>query len=660
MNFFSEQDQARRNTKWLIMLFVVAVLALIVLANVLIAVTFWVLQGQADNYYNAVEMVESGEGLRTLTYYFSWERFGKISAGICGVLACVMGFKWLQLCSGGKRVAESLGGRRINTNTNDADEKRVLNVVEEMAIASGMPVPAVYLLKGEKGINAFAAGNTPADAVIGVTQGALEQFNREQLQGVIAHEFSHILNGDMRLNIRMIALLSGILFIGQVGELLMHFGGGHRRYSSSSRRSGDARVAALGLALLLIGWLGSFFGGLIKAAVSRQREFLADASAVQFTRNPKGIADALKVIGGYSGGSKVFHSQASETSHMFIAEALSSWASFDTHPPLAKRIRKIEPSWDGKMIARAIKQSKDELQNKEDSGDQKRQAAMAAAAGAAYVMGQQTDADFSVVPTEQAEQQIQQIPEHIKQLAQEPLGATAIVYALLLDDDKQISHQQFEYIKSANVQGLVNQCQAIQQEIALLDNVLRLPLLELAMPALKLMSAEQYKVFKKTLLLVIRADKKFDIFEWSLFQLVRHYLDAEFEKLRSSKPVYKQAKQVAEEYTLLLSMLARFAQQDDQGIDEQDETDIEKAFHRGANTAGLYTATLMPEADCSMDEFVKAANKLANCYPLLKPKLLKGFADCARHDGKINTVEREVIAAIAAVMDCPQPQLEIQ
>ena len=655
MNFFSEQDQARRNTKWLVVLFVAAVACLILITNVLIAVTFWVVDGQVDGYEHASKIMQAGDP-KVFAQYFSWQNFGKISLAVCGVLLCVMAFKWLQLSGGGKRVAESLGGRRINPNTNDANEKRVLNVVEEMALASGMPVPAVYLLVGEKGINAFAAGKTPADAVIGVTKGAVEQFNREQLQGVVAHEFSHILNGDMRLNLQMITMLSGILFVGSVGELLVHSGGRHGSYHST-KRSTDARVFAVGLAFLVIGWLGSFFGGLIKAAVSRQREFLADASAVQFTRNPEGIADALKIIGGYSGGSRVFSSSASETSHMFIAEALGSWASFDTHPPLAKRIKKIEPSWNGQMISRAMRVEQPKATGAAVHGDKerKRQAAMAAAAGAAFVANKkaaQADADFLDTAVNAAEQQIAGIPQAFKKLAQEPLGAMALVYSLLFDNDDEIVQQQINYLKATKVKGLSLYCLQIKDDIAGLDKRFQLPLLELAMPALKLMSAEQYKQFKKTLLLFIRADKKFEIFEWSLFQLVRHYLDPEFVKIKSSKAKYKHTRQVAEEFALVLSALARF------GHDETKE--VERAFHRGANTAGLYTIPLKPQEACGMDDFIKAVNKLANCYPLIKPKILKGFADCVRHDGEITPVEREVIAAIAAVMDCPQPLLEIQ
>lgn len=225
MNFFSHQDQARRKTTQLVLLFISAILFLILLTNILAAFTLWLIDGQVAGGYQAYQ-----EAINTLSYekpkqiwnYLSWKKLGLISMAVCGTVLCAIAYKWIQLSSGGKSVAESLGGQRIKPNTSDANEKRALNVVEEMAIAAGMPAPSVYLLAHEKGINAFAAGNTPADAVIGLTQGCIEQFNREQLQGVIAHEFSHILNGDMRLNIRLIAVLNGILFIGIIGEVLQY------------------------------------------------------------------------------------------------------------------------------------------------------------------------------------------------------------------------------------------------------------------------------------------------------------------------------------------------------------------------------------------------------------------------------------------------------
>ena len=255
-------------------------------------------------------------------------------------------YKMAQLAGGGTVVAERLGGRRVYPNTTDPVERRLLNVVEEMALASGVPVPPVFLLSEEQGINAFAAGYSPSDAVVGVTRGCAQQLTRDQLQGVVAHEFSHILNGDMRLNMRLIGVLHGILLMGLVGRELLrlvgHSGGGRSR-----RNDGAAPLLLIGLAFMVIGFLGLFIGNLIKAAASRQREFLADASAVQFTRNPEGIAGALKRIGAAVFGSKLASPRAAEASHMYFAEGISTL--FASHPPLHERISRIDPQWDGKF-----------------------------------------------------------------------------------------------------------------------------------------------------------------------------------------------------------------------------------------------------------------------------------------------------------------------
>lgn len=653
MNFFTEQDQARRQTRWLLISFLVAVVFLIAITNLLVAISLWLVEGRLENYQQAGDLLTAGQNSQ-LWQFFSWQSFGKISLFVTGSIACVVLFKHFQLAAGGKKIAESLGGVRVLTNTDNYQQQQLLNVVEEMALASGMPVPSVYLLAGEKGINAFAAGNTPADAVIGVTKGALEHFDREQLQGVIAHEFSHILNGDMRLNLRMIAVLSGITFIANVGELLMRSGGRHGRYHGT-RRGNDGRVFLLGLALLIVGWLGTFFGGFIKAAISRQREFLADASAVQFTRNPKGIADALKIIGGYSAGSQVFSSGAGEASHMFIAKALGSWASFDTHPPLQERIYTIEPNWNGQFIRRALRVEPSTSQSSALHGEQdrKRQAAMAAMAAQTFIASRaQTGAnDDSIL--HDARQQHQGIPVFLQQQLKEPFGACAVVLALLLDSNEPIKERQYEFIEQVEIKGLMLQTRQLSDDVQALPASQRWPLLELAMPALKQLSLAQYKSFKRALLLVIRADKKFELFEWCLFQTLRHYLAADFEKNKIARARFKKVSEVAEEYNIVLSSLVWFGHDDDQ------QDDIQRAFSRGANTAGLYNIQLMLREQCQLDDFIKAVEKLANCYPLIKPKLLKGLCDCARHDGVIADQEREMIAAIAAVMDCPQPLLAI-
>ncbi|MEH6584231.1 MAG: M48 family metallopeptidase, partial [Halioglobus sp.] len=347
MNFFEQQDVARRNTRALVLLFMVAVFGLIVLTNVLVAGFLWF--GEDYNLYSG-----SRAGLPGFLSFFSWQRFGTIGMGVTATVALVVMVKWIQLSTGGKAVAESMGGTRILPQTRDAGERRCLNVVEEIALAANMPVPPVYVMNGERGINAFAAGVTPADAVVAVTRGTIAQLKRHELQGVIAHEFSHILNGDMRLNIRLAAMLKGITFIGDVGHILLR-SSSRARTGARGGKEGAAALPLLGLALWVLGWLGGVAAGFIKAAISRQKEFLADASAVQYTRNPEGIGDALRVIGGYLPGTLVHAARAAEMSHIFFGQIEHSlWQLFATHPPLDERIRRIDPRWDGSYLTREV------------------------------------------------------------------------------------------------------------------------------------------------------------------------------------------------------------------------------------------------------------------------------------------------------------------
>jgi Zn-dependent protease with chaperone function len=325
-DFFERQAVARRNTKWLVVMFVFAVIAIVGTTFVATAIAL----GAADSH-----------GRVNLAFPFL--------ASVGALVTIILGslYKTAQLAAtGGTGVAERLGGRRVFPNTIDPVERRLLNVVEEMALASGVPVPPVFLLSEEQGINAFAAGYSPSDAVVGITRGTAQQLTRDQLQGVVAHEFSHILNGDMRLNLRLIGVLHGILLMGLLGREVLRFGsygGGNRR----SKNDGVAYLLIIGLAFMVLGFLGLFIGNLIKAAASRQREYLADASAVQFTRNPEGIAGALKRIGAAVFGSVIKSPRAAEASHMYFAEGVSSL--FASHPALHDRIRRVDPQWDGKF-----------------------------------------------------------------------------------------------------------------------------------------------------------------------------------------------------------------------------------------------------------------------------------------------------------------------
>lgn len=328
VNFFEHQQQAKRNTGLLVVLFFLAFTLIIGFVAVVTAAVF-----------GGIAVQQNGD------YQFSWQPIAWVVLIVGGGILTAMLVKWLSLKPGGHVVAESLGGVRIEPNSTDPLERRILNVVEEMAIAANMPVPAVYLLPNEANINAFAAGYESKDAVIGLTRGAVETFSREQLQAVVAHEFSHILNGDMRLNIRLIAALAGILLIAHVGRMFLH----SARFSTSRRRGNGNALPLIGLALFIIGYIGVFFGNIIKAAVSRQREYLADAAAVQFTRNPEALSGALQQIGAREYGSKIGHANADETAHLFFGQALSSWFTLmATHPPLDKRIKRIQPNWNGR------------------------------------------------------------------------------------------------------------------------------------------------------------------------------------------------------------------------------------------------------------------------------------------------------------------------
>ena len=640
MDFFSQQDKARKNTGWLVVLFVAAVLSLIFITNLLIGLTVWFMTNDETMQQGLSVIAQTDPD--SISRLFSWHTFGLISLGVGGAVFCAITYKWFQLSSGGKAVAEALGGVRIQTNTEDPDQRQVLNVVEEMALASGMPVPPVYLLEHEPGINAFAAGNSPTDAVIGVTKGCITHFKRDELQGVVAHEFSHILNGDMRLNLRLIALLHGIVFIGLVGEILARSGG--------NRRS-DGRVAALGIALVVIGWLGTFFGNLIKAAVSRQREFLADSSAVQFTRNPDGIGNALKLIGGFSAGTEINNQHRSEISHMFFGQAIhkmSSW--YATHPSIVDRILRIDSDWDGNYLyrgseTRGRKQQEDTASIEQSKKDRFAEVVVTGAAVSAGI-----DLEGEPRSLDDIRIEIDSIPEHLYAQAKDPLGAIAICYGLLISKNEQLRVSQLAIVSESGVRGAESLVGKSLQELDALPERFRLPLIELLLPALKSMSNDQYKVFKRTLMKLIRADKQTDLFEWCLFQLVHRYLSGEFEPDNNSRLKYKEIPQLSNEYRIVLSLLAHYG--------HTDSDDKERAFNRGAGAAGLYNLELLPLEECGLPEFMQAVNQMAAAYPLIKPRMLNGLKKCIEQDDQITVVEREMITSIAAVMNCPLPILK--
>jgi len=434
MDFFDAQEHARKQTRLLVFLFGVAVVAII--GAVYLAVT-------AGNAYATGE-ARFDPGTLVMVALFTGLMIGGGSA-----------FRISSLRQGGGQVARMLGGREVPADTTDLAERRLLNVVEEMAVASGTPVPEVYIMDREEGINAFAAGYSIHDAAVAVTRGTLDTLTRDELQGVIAHEFSHIMNGDMRLNIRLIGLLHGILLLAIVGRGILYAGGRGGGRGRGGGGGGAGQIAILGIVLLLVGYIGVIFGKLIKAAISRQREYLADSSAVQFTRNPDGIAGALKKIGGQ--GSRIRDHHAEEASHMFFASGLklSFGSVLATHPPLEKRIRRIDPTWDGDLDAepRPESSARQEARQAERLRKEREEAkpdGIELASAGAMIM-----ASIGAPKGEHirfAAALLRSMPEELRDAVHDQLGARAVVYALLLHGPDEVLTIQREILETDDTQ----------------------------------------------------------------------------------------------------------------------------------------------------------------------------------------------------------------
>ena len=644
MDFFTSQDIARRKTGRLVMFFTLAVVSLIVMTNLLIMGLF--------GYLNASEDPAAVGVLSQL----DWDVFMVVSLGVVGVVVLGSIYKMMALSGGGARIAEMLGAELIVDGTGDANRQKILNVVEEMAIASGTPVPPVYLMD-EEGINAFAAGFSPSDAVIGVTRGTIEKLSRDELQGVVAHEFSHILNGDMRLNIRLIGVLHGILVIGLIGFHVMR----GAAFSRGSKKEGGGAIIFLGIGLMAIGFAGTFFGNLIKAAVSRQREFLADASAVQFTRNPDGIAGALKRIGGSEAGSILENAESSEISHALFSQGFTSFFSglFATHPPLEKRIRQIDPGWDGEFVAPLTRRAKTgkSAAAKEDASHKRRVAAMAAvaagtmagttAAAAVKHIGQPTAAHLGY-----ARELISGLPPVLKAAAHEPFAARAVVHFMVLDDDPKVRSQQLNHLKGAADSQVYEETVRLAKEVGELKVEQRLPLVDMVLPTLRQLSKKQYLRFRENLDTLIEADGRLSLFEWVIRKIICHHLDAVYER-KTSRTSYGFTTMVkaAPSCSVLLSLLIHASHHG--GMSKAEVLAI-----AGQELAGI-NVELLDQNKLSFNLIEQALDQLTQLKPLAKGKLIRACAAAVTADQHIAPVEAELLRAIADTLDCPMPPLVV-
>lgn len=635
MNFFAAQDSARRNTFWLVLLFLAAVLGLVVLTNLLVLA--------ALAYTQTGTIAADPE---TLAGLFSWNTFFLVALGVVVLVSGGSLYKIVALRGGGRVVAEELGGVLVPPGSKEPDRRRLLNVVEEMAIASGTPVPAVYILQDE-GINAFAAGWSPHNAVIGITQGALQTLSRDELQGVIAHEFSHILHGDMRMNIQLTGILNGILLLGMIGYFVLR----SVRFARSSRseKGGGAIVAilALGLGLMVIGYVGTFFGQLIKAMVSRQREFLADASAVRYTRDRDGIAGALRKIGGASAGSLLSSPAAPEFSHAYFAQGITLrlQSVFATHPPLEQRIRRIDPQWNGRYAApEATAPTEAEAAPAATSMVDKlvAGAAVAQALDAIDHIGEPSEAHVGY-----ARELLALIPPALKQQTRDGQGARAVIYSLVVHPDPAARARQQAILELHADPAVASVAAEIAPLTAALDERLYLPLIDLCLPALRELSAPQYQTFRSVTEKLMAADGRLDLREWVIRRLVLKPLQAARTGSEARQARFLPIETLAGECAVLLSVVA--------WTEHREASGAGTAFRAGVAALGSGELALVPTTELSMSIFDAAVNRLTRMRPLAKPRLLKACVAAMTADGRVGVRGTEILRAVAATLDCPMP-----
>jgi Zn-dependent protease with chaperone function len=630
-DFFERQAVARRNTKWLVVMFVFAVIAIVGTTFVGTAIAL----GAADDHGR-----------------FRIEGPLLASAAALGLIIVGSLYKTAQLAGGGTVVAERLGGRRIFPNTIDPVERRVLNVVEEMALASGVPVPPVFMLTEEQGINAFAAGFSPSDAVVGITRGCAQQLSRDQLQGVVAHEFSHILNGDMRLNLRLIGVLHGILLMGLVGREVLRIaswsGGGRSRRNDSA-----AYLLVIGLIFMVLGFVGLFIGNLIKAAASRQREYLADASAVQFTRNPEGISGALKRIGAAVFGSKLLNPKAAEASHMYFAEGISTL--FASHPPLHDRISRIDPQWDGKyppaLPVDAVVGLGGEGAGAFVGGATREAVArpdiydhpvpVAVVRHAADQVGHPTE-----LHREYVHELIAAMPPAVVDAAHEPYGARALIFATLLDEDADVRAAQLRALEKATDANVYELTLKLVPAVNQLDVRAFLPLVDMTLPALRALSPAQYQEFSRCFVLLVQADQRLGLFEWTLHQILLRHLRPQFETVRMPPIRYYGLQQLGNQLSVLLSTLARASQHDD-----------DAAFQAGVKHLPEAPVQFLPREACGVGQLDEALRELRQVTPKLRARLVDSCAACICADRTVSVEEGELLRAVCDMLNCPMPPL---
>ncbi|HEY9118444.1 MAG TPA: M48 family metallopeptidase [Marinobacter sp.] len=643
--FFQRQANARRNTGFLVILFLAAV-ALITLSVCLVG--YMVTRSETTGLAFADWLV-SRHGLLT-------------ALAVVGLIGIGSLIRWADLAGGGERVAKMVGARAIDPDTREADERKLRNIVEEMAIASGVSVPNLYVMDHETGINAFVAGYTPGEAVMVVTHGALTQLSRDELQGVVGHEFSHVLNGDMRLNVRLIAILAGILMVGQIGSFLLRasFSGSHRSVRTSRNSRGTAVFGLVGLALVVIGYVGVFFGRLIQSAVSRQREMLADASSVQFTRNPEGIGGALFKIG-LKGGYLDTTSHASDMNHMCFGEStrMKFTALLASHPPVQERIEAIQPGLFARLRSRLRDTEPEELLRSASSatyGTPLPEAGTGFGPGSTSPLNtrQRQNISASVGTVNQRSEDyavrlLNSLPSTFRNLLYTRAGAIQLCYALLVYQlPPETREQRLASIEGSSI--LAPNQELLGKLLPALESLgpsVRFPTLELAMPALRKLDPDERAMLMAGTETLIRADNRLSLFELAMHTFLRRHLAEDSARVVPVR--YRSYRPVTAQLQVVFSLMARAGSEDNRNR----QTLFEEAI------AGFVSNGEKPEllTEVSVTLLRQALLTLNSLSPLLKPGVIDACGHCILADGDVSTSEYELIRLIADQLDCPMPPL---
>jgi Zn-dependent protease with chaperone function len=641
MDFFARQAETRRLSRWMVLLFILAVVAIIIAIDLVVII--------------AVTILTSDDGGLLATQDLSFDRYPLVvlvtSIIVVGTIGVASLLRTASLSAGGGAVAQQVGGTRVTADTTDPFRRRLLNVVEEMAIASGVPVPQVYVLEREAGINAFAAGHTPANAAIAVTRGALVNLNRNELQGVIAHEFSHVLNGDMRLSTRLIGLLFGLTVIAMVARLVLR----HSPRGGGGRKGGGA-VAVIMLAavvVLVLGWIGLFFGRLIQAAVSRKRESLADASAIQFTRDPQGLRGALVKIGALGAGSRFVDADAEEVAHLLFASGVTR--AFATHPPLIDRIREIDPTFQPEEFeAMRLRMNEERAAAEEEAARQQPKPVerFGSLLEGAVMLSPALIAGLVANPgTEQvtqAGQMLASLAADFRRLAVQPQKAAALFIALALDQAPEVRDRQLAFVLAQMGGEFHDGIREVLPFVDALTAVQRMPALLQVFAALHQLGRKERIGLLKCINGLLAREGRVSPFAYALRKLSQVQLQDELDPRRRIAG-YQTLHGTRDELQVLFSALASHG--------SEEEAEARRAYEAGMSDLLPRVRPPYVRPGHWPPRLDQALTRLDSLQPAAKEMLVKALVRTVSHDLRMTVAESELLRAICAVLHCPLPAL---